>query len=70
MDLSEELELGEGQRLLHRSHSTSGARGNIDVDVYDVLDAAGRLVEQVTVREEMDPHPPFLSRRSVVRSQV
>lgn len=44
MELREELQLPADHRLVHRKHSTAGARGNIDVDVYDVVDASGAIV--------------------------
>lgn len=70
MELRDDLGLKPDQRLVHRKGLSEGARGNVDVDVYDVVDAAGVVVEQVTVRDEMDPHPPFLSRRSFTRITV
>jgi hypothetical protein len=70
MELREELQLTEGQRLVHRKHATSGALNNVDVELYDVLDASGTLIEQVTVREEMDPHFPFHERRTFTRTKA
>lgn len=70
MELRDELELPANQRLVHRKHATAGAQSNVDVDVYDVVDASGRIVEQVTVRKEMDTHFPFHERRSFTRSKV
>jgi len=69
MELREELQLPADHRLVHRKHSTAGTQSNIDVDVYEVVDASGAIVEQVTVREEMDTHFPFLERRSFTRSK-
>jgi hypothetical protein len=69
MELRDELQLPASHCLVHRKHTTAGARGNIDIDVYDVVDASGMLVEQVTVREEMDPHFPFHERRSFTRTK-
>lgn len=69
MELRDELQLSADHCLVHRKHMTAGARGSIDVDVYDVLDASGAIVEQVTVREETDPHFPFHERRSFTRSR-
>jgi hypothetical protein len=70
MELRDELQLPADHRLVHRKHATAGARSNVDVDVYDVVNATGTIVEQVTVREEMDPHFPFHERRSVTRTKV
>jgi hypothetical protein len=69
MELHDELKLPADHLLVHRLHTTAGARGNIDVDIYDVLDASGAIVEQVTVREEMDTHFPFNERRTYTRSR-
>ena len=69
MELRDELQLPADHRLVHRTHATAGPRSN-DVDVYDVINATGTIVEQVTVREEMDPHFPFHELRSVTRTKV
>ena len=70
MELRDELQLADGHQLVHRKHSTSGAQNNVDVDDYDVLDASGKLIEQVTVREEMDTHFPFHERRTFTRTKA
>lgn len=59
-------EMRDGETLANQRSSVTGSRGN--VDEFEILDADGPLVGLMTVREEMDPHPPHLSHRTVSRS--
>ena len=49
-------EMRDGETLANQHSSVAGSRGNVDVDEFEILDADGRLVGLMTVREEMDPH--------------
>lgn len=57
-----------GETLANCRSSVTGSRGNVDVEEFDIVDAAGVIMGTMTVREETDTHHPFNSRRTVTRA--
>jgi hypothetical protein len=67
-DIAEKLRAGES--LTRRRSRTEGARGNVDVEEFDIVCAAGTQTGVLTVREAMDPSPPHFTQRSVSRTEI
>lgn len=67
-DIAEKL--GGNEELTNRRTRSEGSRGNVDIEEFDIVDADGRLVGVLTVRESMDPSPPFFTERTVTRQIV
>lgn len=53
--------------LTNRRVREEGSRRNVDVEEFDIVGAHGRTVRVLTVRESMDPSPPFHVHRTVTR---
>lgn len=55
------------ETLTNRRVREEGPRRNVDVEEFDIVGADGRTVGVLTVRESMDPNPPFHVHRTVTR---
>lgn len=55
------------ETLTNRRVREEGSRRNVDIEEFDILGADGRAVGVLTVRESMDPNPPFHVHRTVIR---
>lgn len=67
MELSKEVGLEDGQRLVHKKYSASGFMANVDIDEYDILDGADRRIGGVRVTVHTDVKAPFKESRKVER---
>lgn len=55
------------ETLTNRRGREEGSLRNVAVEEFDIVDADGRTVGVLTVRESIDPIPPFHVHRTVTR---